>query len=61
MEKGHFIETGRDSFYGDYLYDLIVPEDHFLRKLKKQIPWEHFTQRLIKLYKGGGILWSSAL
>ena len=55
MEKGHFVETGRDSFYGDYLYDQIVPKDHFLRILKQQIPWECFTQRLIKLYKGGGI------
>jgi IS5 family transposase len=32
-----------------------VPEDHFLRKLQQQIPWERFTRRLIKLYKGGGI------
>lgn len=55
MEKEHFVETGRDSFFGDYLYDQIVPEDHFLRKLKQQIPWERFTRRLIKLYKGGGV------
>jgi transposase, IS5 family len=55
MEKEHFVETGRDSFFGDYLYDQIVPEDHFLRRLKQQIPWERFTRRLIKLYKGGGI------
>jgi len=55
MEKEHFVETGRDSFFGEYLYDQIVPEDHFLRKLKQQIPWERFTRRLIKLYKGGGI------
>jgi len=55
MEKEHFVETGRDSFFGDYLYDQIVPKDHFLRKLKQQIPWERFTRRLIKLYKGGGI------
>ena len=55
MEKEHFVETGRDSFFGEYLYDQIVPEDHFLRKLKQQIPWERFTRRLIQLYKGGGI------
>jgi IS5 family transposase len=55
MEKERFVETGRSSFFGDYLYDQIVPEDHFLRKLKQQIPWERFTRRLIKLYKGGGI------
>lgn len=34
MEKERFIETGRSSFFGDYLYDLIVPEGHFLRKLR---------------------------
>jgi IS5 family transposase len=55
MEKERFVETGRSSFFGDYLYDQIVPKDHFLRKLKQQIPWERFTRRLIKLYKGGGI------
>jgi hypothetical protein len=32
-----------------------VPEDHFLQKLKQHIPWERFTRRLIKLYKGGGM------
>jgi len=56
MEKERFIETGRSSFFGDYLYDQIVPEDHFLRKLKQHIPWERFTRRLIKLYKGGGMV-----
>lgn len=50
--RKRFVETGRDSFFGDCLYDQIVPEDHFLRKLKQQIPWERFTRRLIKLYKG---------
>ena len=29
MEKEHFVETGRSSFFGDYLYDQIVPENHF--------------------------------
>jgi len=55
MEKEHFVETGRSSFFGDYLYDQIVPENHFLHILKQQIPWEHFTMRLIKLYKGSGV------
>lgn len=61
MEKERFVETGRSSFFSDYLYDQIVSEDHFLRKLKQQIPWERFTRRLIKLYKGGRNMWSSAL
>ena len=55
MERERFVETGKSSFYGDYLYDQIVPENHFLRQLKNQIPWERFTRRLIRLYKGGGV------
>jgi transposase len=56
MEKERFIGTGSSSFFGDYVYDRIVPVGHFLRRLKKIIPWERFTQRLIKLYKGEGIV-----
>jgi len=35
MEKERFVETVKSSFFGDYLYDQIVPEDHFLHKLKR--------------------------
>ena len=38
MEKENFIETGRSSFFGGYLYDLIAPEGHLLRKLRQVIP-----------------------
>ena len=54
MGKERFAEAGQDSFFGDFLYDQIVPQEHFLGKLKEIIPWERFTQRLIVLYKGGG-------
>jgi hypothetical protein len=33
METQRYVETGRNSFYGEYLYDQIVAQDHFLRKL----------------------------
>ena len=56
MEKQHFVETGSSSFFGEYLYDQVVPADHFLRQLKRIIPWERFTQKLIRLYKGGGVV-----
>ncbi len=56
MEKKRFVETGRDSFFGDYLYDQVVPQDHFLRKLKQDIDWGRFTRRLIRLYKGEGLV-----
>ena len=40
--KECFVETGRSSFFGDYLFNQIGPEDHLFRKLNKQIPWERF-------------------
>ncbi len=56
MEKLNFVETGTSSFFGEYLYDQVVPQGHFLRQLKEIIDWERFTRRLIKLYKGGGMV-----
>jgi IS5 family transposase len=50
------METGSNSFYGEYLYDQIVPPDHFLRKLRQEIEWTRFTRKLIKLYKGEGVV-----
>jgi IS5 family transposase len=54
MAKQRFIKTGNSSFFGDYLYDQVVPGDHFLRKLDLIIGWDRFTQKLITLYKGEG-------
>lgn len=56
MEKPRFVETGSGSFFGDYLYDQVVPAQHFLRKLKQIVEWERFTHKLLKLYKGGGVV-----
>jgi IS5 family transposase len=56
MEHQRYVETGRNSFYGEYLYDQIVPQDHFLRKLRQIIEWNRFTRKLIRLYKGEGIV-----
>lgn len=54
MEQARYKETGSGTFYGEYLYDQLVPESHFLRKLKGVIDWGYFTKRLIQLYKGQG-------
>ena len=54
MAKRRFIDTREQSFFGNYIYDQIVPQDHFLRLLNQLIPWERFTDRLIELYSGGG-------
>lgn len=56
MDNPRFVETGRSSFFGEYLYDQIVPKGHFLRQLNQIVDWERFTRRLLKLYKGGGMV-----
>jgi IS5 family transposase len=56
VEKRRYKDTGEQSFFGDYIYERVVPEDHFLRKLKELIDWERFTQKLIDLYKGEGVV-----
>lgn len=56
MEKQRSVETGEHSFYGEYVYDQIIPTDHFLRKLRALIDWERFTRKLIRLYKGEGVV-----
>ena len=56
MEKPRFVETGSGSFFGDYLYEQVVPAQHFLLQLKQMIEWERFTRKLLKLYKGGGVV-----
>jgi len=53
MPSTRFIDTREQSFFGDYVYDLIVPQDHFLRLLNQHIPWDHFTNQLLELYAGG--------
>jgi len=32
MSRERFQSTGKTSFYGDYLYDRVVPRGDFLRK-----------------------------
>ena len=56
MEQTRFVETGNSTFLGEYLYDQVVPQDHFLRKLREIVDWGYFTKRLIKLYKGQGVV-----
>ena len=52
MGKERFQRTKGGSFYGDYLYDQVVPANHFLRKLREVVPWQRFTYKLVKYYKG---------
>lgn len=54
MSVPRFQDTGAGSFYGDYLYDQIVPKGHFLRHLQAVIPWEEYGNQLLACYKGVG-------
>jgi transposase len=56
MEQQRFVGTGSNSFYGECLYDQVVPENHFLRKLDQIVDWKRFTSKLIRLYKGEGVV-----
>ena len=55
MANPRYIQTDQDSFFGEFLYDQIVPENHFLRKLNALIDWTFYTKKLTKLYKGEGL------
>jgi len=54
MPQKRYIKQDQDSFFGHYLYDQLVPQNHFYRKLDEIIDWDRFTQALIEFYKGGG-------
>lgn len=56
MAKVRFKKDATDSFFGHFLYEQVLPKNHFLVRLKKEIPWKEMSRklRLIEAYKGGG-------
>ena len=54
MPQERFRETGKGSFFGDLVYDRVVPQDHFLRKLNEVVDWRPFTQKLLRYYHARG-------
>ena len=47
MEERRYTETGSISILGEYLYNQIVPQVHFLRKLKQIIDWKRFSRGML--------------
>ena len=41
------LKSAQESFYGNYLYDRIVPEDHLLRKINSGMDFS-FVDELIR-------------
>lgn len=48
-----FRPAGGSSFWGDDLYEMVVPPNHFLRRLKGLLDWEGLTRGLADCYQGG--------
>jgi len=52
MSGERFQRQDRGSFFGDLIYDRAVPAEHFVRKLEELVPWDRFTRKLVKFYRG---------
>ena len=53
MAKRRFIDIREQSFFRNYIFDMVVPKDHYLRILHQIMPWEDLTEELIELYAAG--------
>jgi IS5 family transposase len=54
-----FKKQTTNSFFGSFLYEQVIPKNHFLVKAKEAIDWNRFGHKLLKWYrisesKGGG-------
>lgn len=62
-----FKKQTTDSFFGSFLYEQVIPKNHFLVKAKEIIDWEVFSRKLLKWYRisesrgGGNIPYDPAL
>jgi hypothetical protein len=55
MEQIRFAKQDEtNSFFGRYIYNQIIPQDRFYRKLNEIIDWQRFTKKLNKCYQGQG-------
>ncbi len=54
MAKVRCKRTDEDSFFGNFLYERVIPKNHFMVKLKELVDQPRYTKQLIKYYKGNG-------
>jgi len=54
MAQARFAQTRKSTFYGEYIYEQVVPQDHFFRKLNELLDWPAYSQKMMRWYKGGG-------
>ena len=53
MASERFKRLGEGSFFGKMVYDRVIPPNHFLMVLNRVIPWQRFSYKLVKYYRGG--------
>lgn len=54
MSGERFKKQDTGTFFGSFVYDRVVPIDHFLRCPDISLPWERFSKKLVRLYHGKG-------
>ena len=54
MAKVRFKKDTQDSFFGHFLYEQVLPRDHFLVRARESLPWKGYTKKILKYYKGAG-------
>lgn len=54
MGKVRFKADTTNSFFGNFLYEQVLPQDHFLVRLRHEVPWGKLASPLLSAYKGGG-------
>ena len=54
MGKIRLKKTGKDSFFGDYVYAQVLDEDDFMVALRQLFDWGRYTDRLLSAYRGQG-------
>ena len=52
MAGERFRETGKGSFFGEQVYDRVVPRDHFLRKLDEAVDWRPLPRNFYATTRG---------
>jgi len=53
--RPRYQDTGKVSFFGDFVYERIVPKDHFLVALENMFDWGAISDELIGAYRGRGL------
>jgi IS5 family transposase len=52
MGRPRFKKVGLGSFFGKFVYERVVPRDHFLVKLGEVLDWEAFVPVVLPAYDG---------